>query len=245
MPDLHYENPELSALYELDSGWSADLDFYLALAGGRSTAAPKRILDLGCGTGLLANAYAALGHAVTAVDPAQAMLDVARRKPNGEKVEWVQSSAQAFRSDQRFDLIVMTGHAFQVLLEDDDILATFATMRKHLAPGGRIVFETRNPTIDWRNWWVDDIDLPLDGMIVRESRRFLSMENNRMSFELHYSFPNKVLVSASELLFLPRTAIEERLTASGLQVENVLGDWDGRPFDAAVSHEMIFTVRGD
>lgn len=119
MPDLHYEHPALAALYDLDSGWSIDRDFYLGLASGRQ----KRILDLGCGTGLLCDAYASLGHQVTGVDPANAMLDVASTKPYGSHVEWIASTAQSFRSEKRFDLIIMTGNAFQVFIEDQDILA--------------------------------------------------------------------------------------------------------------------------
>jgi 2-polyprenyl-3-methyl-5-hydroxy-6-metoxy-1,4-benzoquinol methylase len=117
MPDLHYEYPRLAALYDLDNGWSADRDFYVSLAGGE----PKRVLDLGCGTGLICDAFAARGHSVTGADPSGAMLDVARSKPNGGKIEWVQAFAQAFRSEKRFDLIIMTGHAFQVLLDEADI----------------------------------------------------------------------------------------------------------------------------
>ncbi|MBX3074382.1 class I SAM-dependent methyltransferase [Candidatus Obscuribacterales bacterium] len=80
---------------------------------------PSRvILDLGCGTGLLCNAYAERGHHVTGADPSNAMLEVARKKPFGSAIEWIQASAQSFRSSKRFDLIIMTGHAFQVLLED-------------------------------------------------------------------------------------------------------------------------------
>lgn len=126
MPDLHYEHPALAALYDLDSGWSIDRDFYLGLASGGQ----KRILDIGCGTGLLCNAYASLGHQVTGVDPAHAMLDVARTKPYGSHVEWIESTAQSFRSDKRFDLIIMTGNAFQVFLEDQEVLAVFETMRR-------------------------------------------------------------------------------------------------------------------
>lgn len=48
MPDLHYEHPDLAEIYDLDSGWSVDRDFYLDLASG----SPKQVLDLGCGTGL-------------------------------------------------------------------------------------------------------------------------------------------------------------------------------------------------
>ncbi|CAN7256909.1 class I SAM-dependent methyltransferase [Pararhizobium sp. LjRoot255] len=239
MPDLHYEDPLLANLYDLDSGWSIDRDFYLALAGRDK----KRILDLGCGTGLLGDAYAALGHAVTGVDPAKAMLDVARQKPNGARIEWVQSSAQAFHSKQQFDLIIMTGNAFQVFLEDEDILATFAAMRKHLAPDGMIAFETRNPAIDWPSLWNRDADLDINGHTVHQSRQILKTGNSRISFETRYALADRTLVSKSELRFLSRPDIEERLNASGLRAETVYGGWQHEPFDEAVSHEMVFIVR--
>ncbi|KQY41817.1 class I SAM-dependent methyltransferase [Rhizobium sp. Root483D2] len=239
MPDLHYEEPSLAELYDLDSGWSIDRDFYLALAG----AAPQRILDLGCGTGLLCDAYAALGHSVTGADPAKAMLDVARQKHNGEKIEWVLSSAQDFRSPKRFDLIIMTGHAFQVFLDDSDILAAFATMRQHLAPGGLIAFESRNPAIDWPARWNGESDLTTGGQTVRQSRQVTKIAGKRIAFETRYALTERTLVSSSELLFLSRTDIEDRLKASGLRAEQVYGDWHAQPFDAAVSDEMIFIVR--
>jgi 2-polyprenyl-3-methyl-5-hydroxy-6-metoxy-1,4-benzoquinol methylase len=75
MLDLHYSNQKLADLYDLDSPWSAERDFYLDLA----PPSPIDILDLGCGTGSLCNAYAELGHRVTGVDPAQSMLNVAQK----------------------------------------------------------------------------------------------------------------------------------------------------------------------
>ena len=119
MPDLHYDDPSLAAIYDITCGWSEDRNFYLALAGNP----PKVVLDLGCGTGLLCDAYAARGHDVTGVDPSASMLDIARQKPHGTEVSWVEATAQDYRSDKRFDLIIMTGHAFQVLEDDADIFA--------------------------------------------------------------------------------------------------------------------------
>ncbi len=123
MTDNHYENSKLAAVYDLDSGWSVDREFYLALASSPQMS----ILDVGCGTGLLCNEYAARNHKVTGVDPSLAMLDVARGKQHGKKVEWVQAFAQEFELNKSFDLIIMTGHAFQVLHNNDDISATFKT----------------------------------------------------------------------------------------------------------------------
>lgn len=238
MPDSHYVNSKLAEIYDLDSGWSIDRDFYLSLAGTQR----QRILDLGCGTGLLCNAYAAKDHDVTGVDPSPAMLAIGRRKPHGSKIEWVQSLAQSYQSDKLFDLIIMTGHAFQVLLEDMDVLKTLSTMRKHLKPDGFVAFESRNPLIDWEKVWNYDMVIELPAGTVHESRRFLKMEDGRMSFELRYQFPDETLLSASELRFLSREDIDERLTASGLCIEKMMGDWDGTPFNEA-SQEMIFIVR--
>ncbi len=239
VPDNHYENLKLAEIYDMDSGWSVDRDFYLALAG------PERqsILDLGCGTGLLCDAYAAKRHSVTGVDPSSAMLEVARRKPQGKDIEWVQSFAQTFQSDKNFNLIIMTGHAFQVLLDDSYILATFSVIKKQLAPDGIAVFESRNPAIDWAKQWDYEMELALPELVVRESRRFLSMENDRMKFELQYQFPDETLVSLSELRFQSAKEIEDKLVSSGLVVEKLLGDWDGSKFDAATSEEMIFVVK--
>lgn len=239
MPDAHYINPKLSEIYDFDSGWSVDRDFYLSLADS----ARQSILDLGCGTGLLCNAYAEKGHDVTGVDPSAAMLDVARRKPNGKNIEWVESVAQTFHSDKRFDLIVMTGHAFQVLLEDADVLSTFSVIAKHLKASGIAVFESRNPAIDWANRWDYELELKLPDQTVRESRRFLAMRGDRMTFELRYQFPDETLLSSSELRFQSRNEIEEKLSDSDLLVEKLLGDWDGRPFDDETSEEMIFVTR--
>jgi 2-polyprenyl-3-methyl-5-hydroxy-6-metoxy-1,4-benzoquinol methylase len=239
VPDIHYEHPRLAEIYDLDSPWSIDRDFYLSLAGEK----PQTILDLGCGTGLICDAYAAKGHDVTGVDPAASMLDVARRKPHGKNITWVQASAQDFRSDKRFDLIIMTGHAFQVLLEDADILAAMAVMRKHLKQDGRVVFESRNPAINWAKKWGERGAYMLPGDNVEASWRFIALQADRMTFELHYRFPDETLTSTSVLRFLLREGIEERLGQSGLYADKVLGDWDDTPFNEQSSEEMIFIVR--
>jgi 2-polyprenyl-3-methyl-5-hydroxy-6-metoxy-1,4-benzoquinol methylase len=234
--DNHYMEPRLAAVYDIDCPWSADRDFYLSLAGQE----PQHILDLGCGTGLQCNAYAEQGHHVTGVDPAPAMLDVARRKPHGGKVEWVCATAQDYRSDKCFDLIIMTGHAFQVLLHDEDIAATFKTMCKHLKPQGIAAFESRNPAIDWAGRWNCEITLP--GGHTRQLRMFKKTQNNFLHFENRYIFPDEVLTSTSNLRFMTDHDIVTRLTASGLGVRSLLGDWAGNSFAEKSSEEMIYVV---
>jgi SAM-dependent methyltransferase len=238
--DQHYMNPRLAALYDLTCGWSADRSFYLRLAAPP----PQRILDLGCGTGLICDAFAAQGHQVTGVDPAAAMLEIARHKANGAAIDWVQLPAQDFRSDNRYDLVIMTGHAFQVLLDNEAIAATFEMARRHLAPGGRFAFESRNPTVDWaRRWRFAAEEIDAEGMTVHYTRQALSRQDEFLTFEQRYVFPDEALVSRSTLRFAPRKTIEGQLEDAGLRLETVFGDWDGSPFDGT-QDEMIFITRG-
>lgn len=239
MLDLHYLNPKLVDLYDLDSGWSEDRDFYLSYSYGIR----KKILDLGCGTGLLANAYAKEGHLVTGVDPSKAMLESAKRKSHGREIEWVESSAQKFNSEKDFDLIVMTGHAFQVLLKVKDVADTFQTMRKHLTSGGTILFESRNPNINWSDIWDYKIELDAPEYKVIESRKFLKMTDDKMSFTLNYEFPEETLTVESELRFWSFNEIEQFLHKAELKIENLYGDWNKSDFAKNSSEEMIFEVK--
>lgn len=242
MVDVHYENPRLVAIYDIDSPWSVDRGFYLELAG----ADRAKILDLGCGTGLLCDAYAARGHDVTGVDPAAAMLAVARQKRYGRKITWVAALAQDFDSVARFDLIIMTGHAFQVLQTDEDILAVFAVVRKHLAPGGRFVFESRNPALDWAQLWQGRQRLLETGEgEVGQRCEVLWRKGDLLAFEWSFAFADEVLVSKSVLRFLARADIVALLAVAGLRVNRLMGDWDGGPFEENESREMIFDVAAD
>lgn len=238
MPDIHYITPKLAQIYDLDSGWSSDRDFYLSLAEDKK----MKILDLGCGTGLLCHAYAARGHQVTGVDPAKPMLDVGRKKPSGDRIAWVESTAQTFKPDRLYDLIIMTGHAFQVLLDERDILDVFKTVRLSLEPGGLFVFESRNPGINWEDRWNYDIEIQSPYGPVKESRRFISYQDEKMRFDIHYEFSDENIVSHSTLRFLSRSGIENLIASSGLCVETLYGDWNKGPFNES-SEEMIFVVR--
>ncbi|MFN3211982.1 MAG: class I SAM-dependent methyltransferase [Henriciella sp.] len=240
-PDRQFSDQRLADLYDLGNAGSDDRDYYLSLAGDP----PQKVLDLGCGTGLLSLAYAALGHRVTGVDPAAAMLNVARRHLLGDKVTWVESAAEDFQSDQKFDLIIMTGHAFQVLLTDAQVEATMVTMAQHLSPGGTVAFESRNPVLDWDGIWAPAYGMETEHGAVRAVRRLTdaSRAPEYLSFAWDYHFSDQVLTSDSTLRFLTADAISKFAANAGLNIEQILGDWAGGAFDPDLSREMIFQLR--
>jgi SAM-dependent methyltransferase len=90
------------------------------------------VADLGCGTGLLSSAFAARGHRVVGVDPAPAMLELARARRGGDRVEWVQAFAQDYGSEKRFDLF-----RHQQLIRPGLVVAQM--VRKHAAGSKKTV----------------------------------------------------------------------------------------------------------
>src|SRR5687767_7788254 len=102
----------------------------------------ERVLDLACGSGLIARVMAPqLGPAgrITGLDINASMLEVARSlpPPSGAPVEWVQASADATGlPDAAFNAIVCQ-QGFQFFA---DKAAALREMHRVLVPGGRLAF---------------------------------------------------------------------------------------------------------
>lgn len=78
------------------------------------------------------------------------MLGQARKRSD---IEWILGDVGSVGWNRELDLVVMTGHAFQVFVEDDELRASLATIRSALTEVGRFAFETRNPLVRaWEGW---------------------------------------------------------------------------------------------
>ena len=146
---------------------------------------------MGCGTGQLACEFAGRGHHVTGADPAAAMLALARARPGGDRVRWIQASAAGLATSGRYDLIVMTGHVFQQLLEDSEVRAALRAAARHLAPGGRLAFETRNPAVgEWQDWNPRDTRQRVEagGMVAEVHYDISAVTGDLVTYETWYTF---------------------------------------------------------
>lgn len=240
MPDAVYTDARLAAVYEIFNPPAADTDFFVDLAGRT----PCRVLDMGCGTGQQARAFAERGHQVTGADPAAAMLEIARSRPGGELVTWVLSDAAGLDLDDRFDLITMAGHVFQIFREEEDIRVVLTSLRRHLAPGGRLAFDTRNPDpVRWGDWTRTHSLSPAEVPgIGRVEMRFVlrSAADGEATFETHFTFPDgETLARPSTLRFLSREAVLDHLTDAGFADIELFGHWDRRPFGPAEPEILV------
>ena len=228
MADKLFHDPQLTQFYDLDNPWDRDKDFVLAFASGKGS-----VLDLGCGTGELAVALAD-GRRVAGVEPAAAMLDIAQARPGGEQVRWVEADARSVRLDERFDLVVMTGHAFQCLLGDDDQLAVCRTIVAHLAPGGTFIFDSRNPVCEeWRSWVPGQtarrFGHPELGEIEAWNDVRFDVDRAIATYDTFYRAAGggEVWQATSRIRFAGRDEIATAIAGAGLQVNEWLGDWEG------------------
>lgn len=228
MPDAIFAHDRLAAVYDAFEPSRPDLDVYEAMVdelGARS------VLDVGCGTGTFAARLAARGIEVTGVDPAAASLAVARRKSG--PVRWIHGDATTLPPLQ-VDLAFMTGNVAQVFLTDADWLATLRGIWAALRPGGRLVFETRDPAA--RAWEAWDGRQEQVGGITRRLE-LTEVRPPLVSFRYTYIFPDGFLTSESTLRFRSREEITKSLQAAGFTLAEVR-DAPDRP-----GLEWVFVAR--
>ncbi len=96
-----------------------------------------RVLDVGCGTGVMTRHYLEQGAGkVIGIDVAENMLAIARSRFEGEsRVEFELADVAEFQSDDPFDAMVIY-NAYPHLLDKKAVVDAAARL---LAPGGRFV----------------------------------------------------------------------------------------------------------
>ncbi len=243
MVDRQFAEPCLAGLYDHFCPWDprGDFGFYLPLVMGAQS-----ILDVGCGTGMLLHRARDEGHEgrLCGLDPAAGMLGVAQQR---DDVEWILGDLDSTEWGQtRFDLIVMTGHAFQVLVSDEDLSDALAAIRSLLAPDGRFGFETRNPLVrEWEAWTpANAVEVDAGGTLVRMEHHVDTVEAETVAFTTTFTSPgwDGPEVSRSTLRFLTAEGLASFLARAGLEIEDQFGDWDRSPLTGS-SPEIITIAR--
>lgn len=209
----------------------------------------KKIADFGCGPGLYASRLARTGAKVTGIDFSANSLAYARDKAlrEGLNIDYQQMNYLNFRSDERYDLIVMIMCDY-CALNPTRRARLLEIFRKHLTPQGRVLLDVYT----------------LAGFYAREEassyeRRQL---NGFWSPDDYFGFVNTFKYDAEKVLLDKYTIIEENRIRTvynwlqhfdletlqsecennGFAIEETYGDVAGNPFCSA-ANEMAVVLR--
>ncbi|MFG2803338.1 class I SAM-dependent methyltransferase [Streptomyces pseudovenezuelae] len=239
MADEGFTHPRLAAIHDALDLDRSDLDAYLRIV---EEFGAREVLDVGCGTGVFALLLAERGIVAVGVDPALASLDVARGKPGSERVRWIHGDAREL-PPLRVDLVTMTANVAQQIVGADAWRETLRGTYAALRPGGRLVFETRDPARRaWEEWNRETsyalTDVPGAG-VVESWVEVTCVAGQLVTFRWTYVFASdgRTLTSDSTLRFRERAEIEAELGARGFVVEDVR-DAPDRP-----GKELVFVAR--
>lgn len=97
------------------------------------------LLDVACGTGRHAEAFAELGFEVTALDYNPELLELGRER--APQVRFVEADMTDLGLGERFDAVTCLFDSIGYPLTDDGVVAALAGLHRHLTPGGAAVVE--------------------------------------------------------------------------------------------------------
>lgn len=230
------------------------------------------VLEAGCGTGRTLFPVAAAGVDIVGVELSAEMTAIARQHASRLPVE-VQGRVTLLQGDMvalpeaasgPFQLISLPYRTFMHLLTVEQQRAALLGFRQRLAAGGRLVFNTFDPTADLVNvltsepvpddvseWPVDMEFDGADGRRVRARyRRGYSLEQQILQQEFCYQTIDAAgTVTQQErgellLRYLYRYEIEHLLATCGFAIVELAGDFDGAPY-AGYGEQVITAAPAD
>jgi SAM-dependent methyltransferase len=242
-------------LYELENADDPAFDHGFWESVVRSLA-PRRMLELACGTGRLTIPLARLGVAseLVGLDRSEPFLARLRARVTEEpaletRVTVVEGDMRAPAVEGQFDLVLIPFNSMAYLTERADRLECLRAVRGLLAPGGRLAFDLVAPRYDF----LSEALLPCPPLRVDADHpgvafgvtRFLRSYTDRYDpasqtlrstnrYEIHYE-DGRVAHRIADLdwhIYFP-DELELLLEACGLSVVERYGDYERGPWTAA------------
>ena len=260
MSTEHYdEYAFVAALYDHVGLYKERPDVPFFVAAAQESGGP--VLEIGCGTGRVLVPTARAGVGIVGLDLSPAMLAVCRERLAVEPAD-VQSRARLVQADMRqfalgtrFALATVPFRPFQHLLTVDDQIACLRTIHEHLQPGGRLILDVFNPSLELltapaseEHGDEPEFSTPDGRRIVRRFRiarhdRFTQVTLNELIYYvIHPNGRQERLVHQFPFRYLFRFEIEHLLHRAGFTVEQLYADYDKRPYGSVYPGELIFVA---
>lgn len=199
------------------------VEFLAQLAGPSSTA-----LELGVGTGRIAVPLTRQGVRVHGIDLSEAMVGQLRDKPGGQDIAVTIGDFATATVDARFPLAYLVFNTIMNLTTQDEQVACFRNVARHLDPGGCFVIEVSVPRLQWlppgerfhpftvtaSRLGFDEYDVATQGLVSHHYRIDAGKLDAR-SIPFRYVWPAELDLMAE---------------LAGMTLRERWADWDRAPF---------------
>ena len=241
-----YDDAEL---YDLVSSPDPAMERFYLQAGGPG----QCVLELACGTGRFAFPLARSGAEVSGGDLSETMLTRARAAAAGSGLDatFVRLDMRDFDLRRTFDFAIVAANSLMHLHTHEDFARTFKAIGRHLAPGGKVLFDVFAPSLRLLTLPPGHRE-PL-GMFQHSGRGKVTIEET-----IAYDAATQVMRtdwywSTAEQPDFRRTSLELRqifpqelpllLGLGGLKLAERYGDFDRSPFQPASLRQVCVAVR--
>jgi SAM-dependent methyltransferase len=231
VPTNHFDEPVASSYDEFEAEMfdpthiEPCVDLLSALAGDGDA------LELGIGTGRIALPLAARGVTVHGIDLSPAMLRRLADKPGAADITVTVGDFATATVGRTFRLAYLVFNTIQNLTSQDEQVACFVNVARHLEPGGCFVIEVGVPRLQ---------QLP-EGETVRP----FAVTPTRLGFD-EYDIAGQGLVShhywldgaewqydSTPFRYVWPAELDLMARLAGLVLEQRWGDWDRSPFTSS------------
>lgn len=239
---------QFAAIYDElmnDIPYGAYVDFIDLASSGVSG---RKILDIGCGTGLLSAMLAKKGAAVTAVDLSEDMLAVAKERAQSLNlpIDFLLQPMQRLEAGNSFDAAVISIDSLNYVMEQHDVEETFRRIYQALKKDGVLLFDVHSL------YKMDEIFL--ESPFVYDDKRIAYIWQTAEGEAPHSVYSELAFFIQQEngsyarfdevhtQRTFPAAVYAEMLTASGFSIERVFADWEDEP-PHEESERIFFQVR--
>jgi len=236
-----------------------DVDFFVDAA--RQSGSP--VLEIGSGTGRILIPTAQAGFDIVGLDASPSMLELCRERLRHEseevrrRIQLVQGDMRTFDLGREFNLVTLPFRPFQHLLTVEDQLACLGRIHRHLVPGGTLILDLFNPSLDYlvnRTLGQEFPEGPefatADGR--RVARHFRIVDQDRASqvnqieliyYVTHPDGATERVVHGFPMRYFFRFEAEHLLVRAGFEVEHLFAGYDRSAYGSVYPGELIFVAR--
>jgi SAM-dependent methyltransferase len=137
MTKLYTEYADLyHKMYQSFIDYDEEYQFYKKLLAKNEV---RKVLEVGCGTGQLAKRFLADGYTYTGIDVSLPMLEYARKELPAHHFH--QMDMRDIKLPTKFDGVIITARSISYILTNNDVTATFQSIKNVLKDGGVLIFD--------------------------------------------------------------------------------------------------------